>query len=348
MIQRSPSLQRKFSLYMAAVAVSGLLSAFVFWGILDVVFIDPRSEYLESYINAVDMAALVLSLLWGLMVSLIAGRILSQRIAAPLSQVALVARNMTAGDLSARVEYKDGSLGEISQLISDFNTLAAHLQKSTNESIQWNAAIAHELRTPLTIMNGMMEGVADEVFDLDDEWMALMKFQLEGLTRIVEDLRVISLYESGRMSLKTEKLALDQVIQPLRSLYEPLLNKLGFTIEWEVRSVRVFGDSTRIRQALHALLENVRVHADPGVVRVAIEENAGFAVLSVADSGPGIPHDIAPQMFDPFRSARSDAKGSGLGLTVVKYIAEAHGGYALLGRSDAGGLRAEFELPLAD
>ncbi|GAW42272.1 Signal transduction histidine-protein kinase BaeS [Brevundimonas sp. SH203] len=348
MIQHSPSLRRKFSFYMATVAISGLLSSFVVWGGFYFVFVDPRNEYLESYLNFIDLAALLLSVMLGLIVSLVAARILSKRIAAPLSEVALVARHLTAGDLSARVAYKDGSLGEISQLISDFNTLAAHLQQSTNESIQWNAAIAHELRTPLTIMNGMMEGVADQVFDLDDEWMALMKFQLEGLTRIVEDLRVISLYESGRMSLKTERLALDQVIQPLRSLYEPLLSKLGFTIEWESRPVRVFGDSTRIRQALNALLENVRVHAAPGVVRVSIEENAGFAVISVADSGPGIPHDIAPQMFDPFRSARSDAKGSGLGLTVVKYIAEAHGGYALLGRSESGGLRAEFELPLAD
>lgn len=347
MIQRSPSLQRKFSFYMATVAISGLFSAFLAWGIVYMLFVDPRDEHLEIYFDVIDLAALLLSLLLGLTVSIIAARILSQRIAAPLSHVALAARTLTAGDLAARVDYKDGSLGEVSQLISDFNTLAAHLQKSTRESMQWNAAIAHELRTPLTVMNGMMEGVADDIFDLDDDWLGLMKFQLESLTRIVEDLRVISLYESGHLSLKTEELTLDTVIEPLKGLYEPLLNKLGFTMEWATMPVRVVGDSTRIRQALHALLENVRVHADPGLVRVAIEESYGFAVISVADSGPGVPNDIAPQMFDPFRSARSDAKGSGLGLTVVQYIAEAHGGYALLGRSDLGGLQAEFELPLA-
>lgn len=341
-------LTRKVAIYMTIVAIGGLLSTTVGWALLFWLFVSQGlADDIPMHFQAVDYIALSLSLVVGLVTALIAARSLTRRIVQPVVQVAAAARSIASGDLAARADIGDQSLGEIADLVADFNQMAGRLEISVAEANQWNATIAHELRTPLTILNGLLQGAADGVFDRDDAWTAMLRAQVDGLTRLVEDLRVLSLEESDHFYLRLEVVNLASIIMPLRALYDPVLAQSGLSARWTVPDAEVVGDPSRIRQAAMALLENARLHATPGALEITVELAGDEALFSVADTGPGVPEDMAASIFAPFKRGRADGNGSGLGLAVVRSIARAHGGEATLGPSDFGGSRFAFSIPLA-
>lgn len=221
-------LTRKVAIYMAIVAAGGLLSTTVGWGLLFWLFVSQGlADDMPMHFQAVDYIALSLSLVVGFATVLIAARSLTRRIVQPVVQVAAAARSIASGDLAARADIGDQRLGEIADLVADFNRMAGRLETSVAEANQWNATIAHELRTPLTILNGLLQGVDDGVFERDDDWAAMLRTQVEGLTRLVEDLPVLSLEESGHFQLRLEVVDLASIIAPLRAHYEPVLAQAG-------------------------------------------------------------------------------------------------------------------------
>jgi two-component system, OmpR family, sensor histidine kinase AdeS len=342
-------LTRKVAIYMTIVAAGGLLSTTVGWGLLYWLFVSQGliADDFPMEFKAVDYASLALSLVIGLATAIIAARSLTRRIVQPVTQIAEAARTITHGDLTARAVGGDRSLGEIADLVADFNQMAGRLEVSVAEANQWNATIAHELRTPLTVLNGLLQGAADGVFEKDDAWTAMLRAQVDGLTRLVEDLRVLSLEESGHFHLRLEVVNLASIIAPLRVLYDPVLTQSGLSPSWTIPDAEVVGDPSRIRQAAMALLENARIHAAPGPLKIAIDQSGDEALFIVADAGPGVPEEAANSIFAPFKRGRADGNGSGLGLAVVRSIARAHGGDATLGPSDLGGSRFAFSVPLA-
>lgn len=341
-------LTRKVAIYMTIVAVGGLFSSMAGWGLLYWLFVrqglmpDVSLEFL-----AVDYVALALSLVAGVATAVIAARLLTRRIVHPVAQVAEAARTIAQGDLTARVDSGDRSLGEIADLVADFNQMAGWLETSVAEARQWNATIAHELRTPLTVLNGLLEGAADGVFEKDEAWAAMLRTQVDGLTRLVEDLRVLSLEESGHFHLRLEIVSLASIIAPLRALYDPILVQSGLSPTWRIADAEVVADQARLRQAMMALLENARVHASPGPLEIESRRRGDAAVFSVADAGPGVPEAVASDVFTAFRRGGADGRGSGLGLAVVRSIARAHAGDATLKASRLGGSCFELALPLA-
>jgi two-component system sensor histidine kinase AdeS len=341
-------LTRKVAIYMAVVAAGGLLSTTVGWGLLYSLFVSQGliADDIPMEFQAVDYLSLALSLVLGLGTAIIAARSLTRRIVQPVTQIAQAARTITTGDLTARAAAGDQSLGEIADLAADFNHMAGWLELSVAEATQWNATIAHELRTPLTVLNGLLQGAADGVFEKDDAWTAMLRTQVDGLTRLVEDLRVLSLEESGHFHLRFEVVNLAAIAAPLRVLYDPVLAQSGLVPRWTLPDVEVAGDPSRIRQAALALLENARIHAAPGPLEISIETRGDQVVFSVADAGPGVPEETANSIFAPFKRGRADGNGSGLGLAVVRSIARAHGGEAMLAPSPLGGSSFAFWLPL--
>ena len=136
--------------------------------------------------------------------TLIASR-LTRRIITPLNSVAASLRRVASGDLEARARGGDTSMAEAATLVNDFNSMAERLSRMSENRVFWNAAIAHELRTPMTILRGRLQGIAEGVFEPGPEQFNSMLTQLEGLTRIIEDLRVVSLAESGHLDLRLQR-----------------------------------------------------------------------------------------------------------------------------------------------
>lgn len=291
---------------------------------------------------------LVATTVISLIIAVLAAVKLAQRILAPLHSVAQSLHRIAQGDLSARALPSHQEMGEATQLVADFNLMAERLQHMQQERSFWNAAIAHELRTPVTILRGRLQGITEGVFVPDQAQFESLLTHVEGLGRLIEDLRMVALAESGHLALQRLPTSLASEAQTVLHLMAPLLDKAGFRLELQLGEDSVLCDPMRIRQALLALLENVRKHASPGLVRIGSHVTQGVCTLYVEDQGPGIDASLAQHVFDAFQrgdAARSGAGGSGLGLAVVKAIALAHHGQAVCLPSSLGGARFELRLP---
>lgn len=275
---------------------------------------------------------------------------LARRILKPLNSVMDSVRRVAHGDLSARAFAGDRSLGETAILVDDFNTMAERLERAAKESLTWNAAIAHELRTPVTILRGTLQGVVDGVFKPEEVEFDSLLSQVESLGRLVEDLRTLSLADSGHMQLRMGWTDLRVEIGEVGRLLAQELDAAGYRLQLALSDHPVCCDAARIRQIVLALLDNARRYADPGLLRLATRVHDGQYYLSLEDAGPGVPDALAPHVFEAFRrgdSVRDDLNaGSGLGLAVVEAIARAHGGSAACARGAAGGTIFTIRWPL--
>jgi two-component system, OmpR family, sensor histidine kinase AdeS len=306
-------------------------------------FIDALIPAQEDYLIFATL------LLVGLVVAVIVASRLAKRILAPLNSLAEGARRIAAGDLEARALPGDRSLGDTALLVDDFNAMAIRLQRMTSEMTAWNAAIAHELRTPLTILRGRLQGIRDGVFAPDEAQIRGLLFQVEGLTRLVDDLYIMTLQDIGRLEMRIEPTRADVEIRRAVDSVGDALDEAGFTLELNLTDAIVPCDGARIRQALLALLDNARRYAVPGRLLISLSIQGPSFSLSVEDDGPGLSGDFAPLVFEPF--TRADASrsrkfgGAGLGLSVVRAIALAHDGTATYRPSGSGGSVFELTLP---
>lgn len=286
--------------------------------------------------------------------------LLTRRIAAPLHSVADALRRIAQGELSVRAAADRNAPGETVALVDDFNAMAQRFEQLQQDSNVWNAAIAHELRTPLTILRGRLQGLADGVFPPEEAQFRSLLVQVEGLSRLVDDLRALSLSDSGRLELHSEPVDLVALVQTVAELHAPTLREAGGSLAVHLPSepLTVHCDAVRVRQALLALLDNARRHAMPAPVWLRLQvqpsrENPlqNDVVLAVEDQGPGLEAEAAQRVFEPFTrgsAARSTHRsGSGLGLAVVRAIAQAHGGEVLCRAGEPVGSCFEMRWPVA-
>lgn len=274
---------------------------------------------------------------------------LARRILLPLNSVADCIQRVAAGDLGARASEGNHAMGEATRLVHDVNSMASQLERSTREKALWNAAIAHELRTPVTVLRGRLQGLADGVFEASPELFGKLLSQVEGLSRLIEDLRTLGLSENGQLHLQIVQTDLAEEVRKVVDLYEPAMRAAGQWPELDLPPVLGHCDPVRFRQVLLALLENARKHAVPGVIRIHAGVAGGRCVLRVEDEGPGVPAAVAQRMFEAFwradASRSRDGGGTGLGLAVVSAIARAHQGHSVCVPSPLGGTAIELTWP---
>lgn len=345
---RTASLSRKIAVRMALVTLSGLaVSALFAFSVYMWVFenhpdaVPPPSEWPQP----IDYLAIAGSVAIAVGIAVAVGMQLARRIVLPLTSLAETARRIADGDLSARATVGDRTIGETAALVDDFNAMAARLEGLADGMMAWNAAIAHELRTPVTILKGRLQGVWDGVFDMDDATLVSLLKQIDSLARLVEDLRVVSLADSGHLHLQLEEVDLAQVIGDLKGAVEPALVAAGFSPQWRLDPATTVCDPVRLRQAVLALIENARVHATPGSLLIGVLTTSEGVRITVEDAGPGLDQGFERRAFDPFVRASSSRNGSGLGLSVVRAVAEAHRGGVACRAAARGGSAFEIQVP---
>lgn len=346
-------LSRQILLAMSAITVmAGLLVFFgTYLAYTAIIAFYPGLGAGDEWLAPTDLVILGAAILVALPIAAFVALRLARRILEPLETLAQSARRIADGDLSARVPPGDRSLGETAGLIDDFNSMAQRLEDMATDMALWNATIAHELRTPLTILKGRLQGMIDGVFEPDERSLRGLVLQVDSLARLVEDLRTVTLADSGHLDLQIEPVRLSQEIGHMAELLAPDLKAHGFSLILELSDVVVPADGARIRQALLALVTNARRHANRGAITISLAESGGEAVLGVADEGPGLSPEMATRVFDPFvrgDPARSrELGGNGLGLSVVRAIVEAHGGRLRYRPSKSGGALFEMLLKAA-
>ncbi|NEW93302.1 ATP-binding protein [Rhodopseudomonas sp. BR0M22] len=346
-------LSGQITLSMSVVAAIAVLMVFVgtfiFYSIYMTWFPPPPGPP-PLLPEAPDFILIAIFLLLGLAIAIHAALRLTRRILAPLNSLAEGARKIAAGDLTARAVPGDRSLGETAQLVDDFNAMAQRLQDVAQSMASWNAAIAHELRTPLTILRGRLQGLTDGVFEPSDELFRSLLAQVENLSRLVDDLRVVTLSDSQRLDMRVEPTDLASEVEQAVEAMRPALEGAGFSVQMTTEPVTLPCDGPRIRQALLALLENARRYATPGVIEIRMTLETSEVAIAVEDEGPGLSAEFAARAFDAFARAEPSRSrqfgGSGLGLSVVRAIAEAHGGHARYSTSENGGSVFEIVFPI--
>ena len=224
---------------------------------------------------------------------------------------------------------------EIRALVTGLNARLDALAAAEKEQQQFIADVSHELRTPLTILRGSLEVALEEERPAEEYREAIGNALLEvrHLTRLSQNLLFLTRGESGRVTLSFANLDLVKfAVDVVKDLALASADRgLELTVETPKKPIYVFADSGRLQQVMHNLLENAMRYTEAGgKIVVRVEAAPGEALVSVSDTGVGIPEADLPYVFERFfRSKGSRATnpgGSGLGLSIVRWIVEAHKG----------------------
>ncbi len=309
----------------------------------------PQIAETEDTLSWVDGAYLLLILSIALPVAAVGGVWLSRRIVVPLLEVARAIRAVAAGDLSARADPRIHGFGETARLVADFNVMAERLERAEAELRYSNSAAAHELRTPLTILKGRLQGVADGVFTLDDALIDLLIAQVDGMTRIVDDLRTLGLFNAGALQLSVAEVDLATIVRNVTDLSAEALKARSMPLRLDLHPAPVYADPARLRQIVLAMVDNAMRYAPGRPLSLSTRLDHDKALLVVTDQGPGLSGEALRNAFEPFwrgeDSRARDKGGSGLGLSVVRAIVHAHGGQVRADHAADGGACFTVILP---
>lgn len=273
-----------------------------------------------------------------------------RRMFTPLDELFHASERVANGDYAVRVEEKGPP--EISSLMRSFNSMTERLQINDQQRRNMLADISHELRTPITVIQGNVEGILDGLYPADEARLKSIIEETQILARLVDDLRTLALAESGALRLRREPTHLAELMRETVSGLEAQAQEKEITVAMSLAAEEeVQVDPQRVHEVLTNLLSNaVRYTPRGGQINVRLTETGLGAersvTISVADNGPGIESADLLHIFERFYKS-SDSGGMGLGLSIAKYLVEAHGG-KIWAESEAGkGTRISFTLPIA-
>jgi histidine kinase len=291
-----------------------------------------RRDLRTSARNAFE-SALTTSLLLGTLASVIAAviaaGIVTRRLMQPLGAVRSATRQIAAGRYEARVPMpRDPDLAGIA---ADVNTLATRLGDTEARRSRLLGEVAHEMRTPLTALEGYLEGLIDGVFAPEPEVLSAASDELRRLRRLADDLSALSRAEEQQLDLKLADTDLASLAGKAASRLAPQFSDAGVTLTVEAGPpLPVWGDPDRITQVLTNIIGNALTATPPGgSVTVQARAHARQAQVAVTDTGVGLATADLERVFERFYRAPGQprrAPGSGIGLTIARNIARAHGG----------------------
>ncbi|WP_347354656.1 HAMP domain-containing sensor histidine kinase [Intrasporangium sp.] len=308
----------------------------------------------DQFVSAVD-SALVVGVLAGLVAAGLFGAFAAYRLTRPLGALGVATRQIAGGHYAVTIPQP--GTRELDALADDVRTLAGALQETETRRTRLLGEVAHEMRTPLTVLDGYVEGMIDGVLPATPETLAQMSGETRRLRRLAEDLSALSRAEEGRLELAPQRTDLREVVAAAVERLVPQAEdaEVTLTLTRSAGPVPVTVDPDRVAQVVTNLVGNaLRATPPKGRVTVDVVASGGHAVASVTDTGEGIATPDLERVFERFyrvpdrrRSGGpgSGQGGSGIGLTISRRIAEAHGG-TLVATSPGRGSGATFTLTL--
>ena len=282
--------------------------------------------------------------------------VLGLRSARPLSvqfsRLAAAAGTISKGDFSARAIPVNNVPTEMVRFTDDFNAMMQQLARYDRELRASHVAMAHELRSPLTAAIGRLQGMLDGVFPLEPRQLAMIMKQLQLLSRLTDELHLLSLADAGQLSLHKSDLDLGELLRERIAWLKPQSDAAGMTFSLQVDGVCLCrADPQRLGQVFIIVMENaLRYAAEGATMSIAVQADQQQCRIRFCDNGPGVPAAFLPVMFERFtRADTSRARhsgGSGLGLSIARAICEAHGGTITAAPGENGGLMITVCLPV--
>src|SRR4030043_2441296 len=314
-----------------------------------IVQIASSLEEVEDALNTL-LIILIITVPLALMVAILGGQFLAHKALKPVDNITQTARMITSKNLNQRIKppkVKD----EISRLIETFNEMISRLDQSFQQTKQFSSDASHELKTPLTILKGEVEVMLRKE-RTPQEYQQTLKSNLEEINRmsqIVEDLLILSKADTGDIRLNKEDISLAEILNEVVAQMDMLAKskRLHLSTSNHHQDIHIFGDALRIRELFINLIENgIKYTEEGGSIHITLkqenerliknqsdraeEEKGGFAKIIVSDTGIGIAREDQERIFNRFfrvdKSRSREEGGSGLGLSICKWIVEAHQG----------------------
>jgi signal transduction histidine kinase len=309
--------------------------------------LDRSAPIREAFLSSLD-TALIIGFIASIIIAGLVAAFVTYRLLRPLEDVRAATRRIAAGDYQALIAIP--SEPEMAELATDVNTLATELAETETRRVRLLGDVAHEMRTPLTTLDGYVEGMIDGVFPADEQTLGSLTTELRRLRRLSDDLAALSRAEERRFDMVLVDADLDEIATSVADRLRPQFEDSGiaFSISADTPTP-VTVDPDRIIQVLTNLLGNALVATEPGgSVSLEVRPGGEWADLTVRDTGIGLVEPDQERIFERFYRAEGAPRrsgGSGIGLTISREIAQAHGG-TLTASSAGRGHGSQFTLRL--
>jgi len=299
-----------------------------------------QSDLLRAIAGATGLAALL---------ALTAGLVAARRITRPVARLMAVTRAMTAGDRTARAGPVHAPV-ELRELAAAFDQMADTLDQQDQIRRNMVADVAHELRTPIAVLQAGHEALLDGVTEPTPSELASLRDEVLRLARMVGDLQDLAAADAAALHLDRQACDLAGLADAAAGSLARRFEAAGITVDRRLTSAPVLADPRWLYQVITNLLTNALKFTPPGGrVTISTGQAGPDAVLDVTDTGPGIPADELPHVFDRFWRGRHAAQtsGSGIGLAAAAGLAQAHGGRLTAASQGGHGTQMTLTLPAA-
>jgi heavy metal sensor kinase len=267
-----------------------------------------------------------------LVLGTLGGWILARRSLSPIGYIAAKAQSITSQNLSERLTPR-GTDDEMDDLIRTINEMIARLESSFKRMAEFTADASHELKTPICAMRGEAEVLLLKERKAEEYQEGLVHFieQFDHLNQMINDLILLSKFDTTQVELKMVPLRLDLLIKDLCNLFQVLAEQKNIALETgPLEEVTVIGDKVRLQQLFTNLIDNAIKYTSQGSIHVTVEKNEGAVLVKIIDTGMGIPKEEREKIFKRFyrmdKSRSRETGGVGLGLSIVEWIVHAHHG----------------------
>jgi two-component system, OmpR family, sensor histidine kinase BaeS len=270
-----------------------------------------------------------------------------RRASAPVGDLIEAAGRVEAGEIGTQVPERGPS--EVRSLARAFNAMSSRLAANDEARRILLADVSHELRTPLTVMQGTLEGVLDGVYPADEAHLRPVLDETRVLSRLIDDLRTLSLSEAGALRLHREPTDLRVLFAEVVASHRAVADEAKVELDLDIADVPLIPvDPARLRQVLSNLVANaLRFTPAGGRILLAAVASDDAVTIRVSDTGRGMEPGEVEQAFDRFYRSPGSS-GSGLGLSIARNLVEAHGGRIGLTSEPGAGTTVEVVLPLGD
>lgn len=298
-----------------------------------VITLEPRPELdpnEQRYVERTNRAFL-LAAIGGTATAVLLGVLLARTLTRPMRELTSAIRDMARGKLQQKVPVR--TKDELGELANAFNEMSAELARINELRQQMTADIAHDLRTPLTVITGYLESLRDGVLEPTPERLDVIYGEAQHLFHLVQDLRTLSLADAGELPLQRQQIEPVDLLQRVKKAFshQAEVHEISLEVVAKTDLASIEVDEERMMQVLGNLISNAMRHTPQGGrVALGASQQADRILLTVADTGEGIPAHNLAKVFERFYRGetsrqREDAE-AGLGLAIAKSIVEAHGG----------------------
>ncbi|MBC5654295.1 HAMP domain-containing histidine kinase [Blautia sp. M16] len=288
--------------------------------------------YMENdveFFNAINRIIIIIGVI-SISSIIIISIIISRSIAKPISKVSKMTKYIGEGNYKNKLNYKSNIM-EIDDLINSINKLSNELNDQENLRKQLTGDIAHELRTPLTSIKGHLDAIIVGIWEPTNERLNSINEEVKRITNLVDELRKLAKFDSGKDNLNKEIVNLKNYIKSIAYNYEGKALEKNIVIKYQLENIEALIDKEKFAQVIINILSNaIKYNNGNNSIYIKVFKKNNSINISIKDSGIGIPKSEYKNIFERFyrldKSRGANEKGVGVGLTIAKSIVNAHGG----------------------